>query len=104
MQRLAQASYAAEKYLSHFQPHTVILLARFIRFIAGAFVTVLVILALVDEDILLQSHVIDKCVISDPHPTPLSMSMSVLMLSQVPGVVVGSAGHCSRTVASSHSR
>jgi hypothetical protein len=59
-QRLSKASDAAEKYLSHFQPYSVTLIARFIRFIAGAFVAVLILMALLDEDTLLTSHVVGR--------------------------------------------
>lgn len=60
LQRLSAASDAAEKYLAHFQPYSVTLIARFVRFVAGAFVAVLIALALVDEDVLLDSHVIGR--------------------------------------------
>jgi hypothetical protein len=67
-QRLSKASDAAEKYLSHFQPYSVTLIARFIRFVAGAFVAVLILMALLDEDTLLTSHVVGRY---PPLPAPL---------------------------------
>lgn len=62
-ERLSKASDAAEKYLSHFQPYSVTLIARFIRFVAGAFVAVLILMALLDEDTLLTSHVVGRSLV-----------------------------------------
>jgi hypothetical protein len=38
----------------------VTLIARFVRFVAGAFVAVLIVLALLDEDALLAPHIVGR--------------------------------------------
>ncbi len=75
-QRLSKASDAAEKYLSHFQPYSVTLIARFIRFIAGAFVAVLILMALLDEDTLLTSHVVGRY----PPTTSILIILIIILL------------------------